>query len=97
MANLEPAWAQLPVLATASQHLFHPCLPPPFLKAIDIMKDKSTMFNELRDKCSHISNGLLDLPGIDVIGDSISPIKHIILKAPYSQESRDQQRNYLKK
>ncbi|XP_040583981.1 serine palmitoyltransferase 1 [Lepeophtheirus salmonis] len=81
-------------------YCFSASLPPMFaaavLKAIELMENNIDMFEELRKKCIYVTELFTNMSGIELVGDSISPIKHIRLKSPYLMECREEQTSLLR-
>lgn len=63
------------------------------LKALDIMAENTQMFSKIHELAEEMHNAFEDLPGLVLIGDRISVVKHLRLKEPH--ESRQEDRAIL--
>eukprot|EP00095_Tigriopus_kingsejongensis_P010689 maker-scaffold261_size233860-snap-gene-1.28 protein:Tk10689 transcript:maker-scaffold261_size233860-snap-gene-1.28-mRNA-1 annotation:"hypothetical protein DAPPUDRAFT_301811" len=74
-------------------YCFSASLPPMLaagaFKAIEMMEEDPSMFGKLRELAEEVHNGFEDIPGLELIGEQFSPVKHLRLKEPDSERETD--------
>ena len=78
-------------------YCFSASLPPMLAagadRALQLMEENPEMFPKLAEICEEMHNCFENLPGLKLIGDRISPVKHLRLKR--NGESREKDRKTL--
>lgn len=59
------------------------------LKALDLMEDKPSMFTDIQERSETLHEAFKQIEGMELIGDRISPVKHLRLKKQSSDRSVD--------
>ena len=74
-----------PLLATATKN------------AIEMMDQNPTMFEILHKNCKLVQDAFSNIHGLEICGDSVSPIKHLRISAKYSSSHFDNDRKKIQK
>ncbi|GFO41467.1 serine palmitoyltransferase-1 [Plakobranchus ocellatus] len=66
-----------------------PMLASAALQALKMLESKPRILVDLRENCERFHQKLMNMPGVKVIGDPISPIKHLMLAEPAGDPGLD--------
>ena len=87
----------LPLLGYCFSAALPPLLATATKNAIEMMDQNPTMFEILHENCKLVQDAFSNIHGLEICGDSVSPIKNLRISAKYSSSYFDNDRKKIQK